>query len=280
MKTNHVISCNSMGFHQISYTEWGDPSHPEVLICAHGLTRNARDFDFLAQHLAPHMRVICFDFAGRGQSDWLLNKNDYDYPQYLMDATAVIARQNVESVTWLGTSMGGILGMTMASLPKNTIKRLIVNDVGPFVPKSALERIATYVGEQPAFDTEQELEDFFKANYASFGNLTSEQWAHITQHSQRQLENGQYTSHYDPDIAVPFKSKAVQDVDFWPVWDRINVPTLLLRGENSDLLMPETAEEMTRRGPNAELHIIPDTGHAPPLMSDAQIKLVSNWLLA
>lgn len=280
MNTNQVLSCNSTGFHHIAYTEWGDPDHPEVLVCAHGLTRNARDFDFLAEKLAKHMRVVCFDFAGRGQSDWLLNKKDYDYPQYIMDATAVIARQNVESVNWLGTSMGGILGITMASLPESPIKRLIVNDVGPFVPKSALERIASYVGNQPCFNTETELEAFFKTNYASFGHLSESQWQHITRHSQRQLDSGQYTTHYDPDIVVPFKSKPIQDVDFWPVWDYISIPTLLLRGEQSDLLLEKTAIEMTQRGPMPTLHTIADTGHAPTLMSDDQIDLVSDWLLS
>lgn len=279
MKTLSVQSCSSSGYHHIAYTDWGDEDNPEVVVCAHGLTRNARDFDALAEHLSEHFRVVCYDFPGRGKSDWLFNKQDYDYSQYLVDAAVLIARLNVESVHWLGTSMGGILGMTMASLPNNPIKNLILNDVGPFVPESALQRIASYVGDQPEFDTEQELEQFFRTNYASFGNLTDEQWAHFLKHSQRRLDNGKFTSHYDTGIAIPFMGKPIQDVDFWPVWDRIVAPTLLLRGENSDLLLPEVADQMTQRGPKAELHTIPEAGHAPSLRTEAQIALVKNWLL-
>lgn len=280
MKTDRVQSCSKGGYHHLTYYEWGDPSQKQVIVCAHGLTRTGRDFDTIAKRLCDTHRVISFDFAGRGQSDWLAIKQDYDYPQYLVDATVLLARIHAEHLTWLGTSMGGILGITMASLPDNPIQRLIVNDVGPVIPKSALSRIGGYVGNVPTFKTKAELEQFCRQQYASFGDLTDAQWQHITEYSHRVLDNGELALHYDPGIAESFKQDNPADIEFWPVWDRIQVPTLVLRGEQSDLLMADTAEQMTRRGPKADLHVIANTGHAPSLMTDDQIQLIQDWLNA
>jgi len=267
------------GFHNVAYTEWGDPTASRTIICCHGLTRNGRDFDALAARLAKHARVICPDIVGRGRSDWLSDPAHYAYPQYCADMNALIARLDVAELDWVGTSMGGLIGMTLAAQAATPIRRLVVNDVGPFVPKAALLRISDYVGLDNRFSSLAAVETHLRKVLAPFGPLTDAQWQHLVTHGHRQRADGTFGLAYDPAIAVNVKM-AVQDWDLWPVWDRINVPALLLRGAESDLLLPDTAEEMTRRGPRARLVTWSGMGHAPALMAPDQIGLIEEWLTA
>jgi pimeloyl-ACP methyl ester carboxylesterase len=271
-------SLNSKGFHRIAYTQWGESDNPRVLICVHGLTRNGRDFDTLAAALAADYRVVCPDVAGRGASDWLADKNDYGYPQYLNDMTVLVAHLNADSVHWIGTSMGGLIGMLLAAQPGSPITRMVMNDVGPLIPKAALERIASYVGDDPNFASMQELDDYLRAIYAPFGPFSDEQWQGLVRSSARALDNGDIRLAYDPGIAAPLKAMPLEDVNLWPVWDAVECPVLVIRGEQSDLLLAETAEQMTTTGPRAQLAVLAGMGHAPTLMSEDQIALLSRWL--
>lgn len=278
MRTEYLTSCSTGGLHNIAFQQWGDKTNPNILVCAHGLTRQKHDFDDLAKRLSQHYRVLCFDFPGRGESDWLQNKSSYDFAQYIVDALIVIAYSNQSKVNWLGTSMGGILGMLLASMNNSPINKLIINDVGPFIPKAALTRIADYLSQPVAFDTEEQFELYLRTIHAGFGALTDDQWKRLTRYSQRSLTNGKIAPHYDPGIALSYADKAVQDVDLWPVWHAISQPCLLIHGEQSDLLNAETAQQMTNTGPKAELLTIPNTGHAPALMNDKDIDFIQHWL--
>ena len=188
---SHSLSClGPHGFHRVLYREWGEPGNPRVVVCVHGLTRNSRDFDRLAAHLSRHFRVICPDIAGRGESPWLPHAADYGYPLYLSDMAALIARIGVETVDWVGTSMGGLIGMFLAAQPGSPIRRLVMNDVGPLVPKAALERLAGYVGTDPMFDGIADLEQYLRRTCAPFGPLTDAQWHHLALHSVRHRPDG------------------------------------------------------------------------------------------
>ena len=272
-------SLNPEGSHRVAYTQWGESANPRVLICVHGLTRNGRDFDTLAAALAADYRVVCPDVVGRGASDWLADKQGYGYPQYLSDMFALVTHLNADSVHWVGTSMGGLIGMLLAAQPGTPITRMVMNDVGPSIPKAALERIASYVGDDPHFSSMQELDDYLRVIYAPFGPFTDEQWRGFVRSSARALDDGQIGLAYDPGIAVPMRETPKQDVDLWSVWNSVQCPVLVIRGEQSDLLLAETAEQMTATGPRAELAVLADVGHAPTLMSEAQIALLSRWLL-
>ena len=268
------------GFHRVHYTEWGDPANSRVLICVHGLTRTGRDFDFLAAALERDCRVICPDVVGRGQSDWLEDKTDYTYPLYVNDMAMLLARIDAERIDWVGTSMGGLIGMFLASHAGTPIHKLLVNDVGPLIPAAGLKRIADYVGRVVVWDTFEAMDRALRVYAPVFGKLTEEQWRHMLIHSSRQLEDGRYTTGYDPGIADIFKTMALQDIDLWPVWDAIRCPTLVLRGAYSDVLNHADAIAMTERGPQAKLIEFPGMGHAPALMADDQIAVVRDWLLA
>ncbi len=283
MNSDFILGLSGRGFHRIHYTDWGNADAERIVICVHGLTRNGRDFDFLAQALAPEFRVVCPDIAGRGISDWLYAKEDYGYPQYCADMTALIARVTSggkpRRVYWVGTSMGGIIGMLLASRPKSPIEKLVLNDVGAVIPKAALERICTYVGRDPRFKTLDELEAMLRIVCAPFGPLTDAQWRHLAETGARQHEDGSWGLRYDPGIAIPFQKEPFEDVDLWPLWDAIACPTLLLRGANSDLLLKETAITMAQRGPRPKLVEFEGIGHAPMLMADDQIRVVRDFLL-
>jgi pimeloyl-ACP methyl ester carboxylesterase len=244
----------------------------------HGLTRNGRDFDTIAQALADRFHVVCPDVVGRGKSDWLPDGALYSYPQYLADAAALIARVATGPVDWLGTSMGGLVGMMLAAQPLTPIRRLILNDVGPFVPKASLERIGAYVGADPRFADLPELEAYIRRVYADFGNLSDADWAHMTRHSSRRRPEGGYGLAYDPAIATAFRAGPIADVDLWPIWERIRCPVLILRGVRSDLLLPETAARMAASRRDVTLAKFADCGHAPALMDAQQIAAVRNWL--
>ncbi len=266
------------GFHRVHYTEWGAADNPHVVVCVHGLTRNARDFDFLAQRLSERCRVICPDIAGRGFSERLTHAEDYGYPLYLADMAALIARTGADRVDWVGTSMGGLIGMLLAVQPGSPLRRLVMNDVGPFVPKAALERLAGYVGQDPRFDTLEAVERYLREIFAPFGPLTDEQWQHLAQHGALRLDNGRYALAYDPAIGNAFKAP-LQDVNLWPVWKALRVPVLVMRGAESDLLLAQTAKEMVESAPaGSNLVEFAGIGHAPALMADDQIAAVEDFL--
>ncbi|MBN8442601.1 MAG: alpha/beta hydrolase [Thauera sp.] len=271
------------GLHRMAYTEWGEHDNPRVVVCVHGLTRNGRDFDDLARALAADYRVICPDVVGRGRSDWLGVKTDYGFPVYVPDLITLIARLDVESVHWVGTSMGGLIGMLIASQPHTPITRLVLNDVGPVITAASLQRIGEYVGKAPVFASMAAAETYIREVSAPFGPLTDAQWRHLTQYSVRpvQTETGTgFAMIYDPGIGDAFRAAPVQeDVDLWAIYERIACPTLVLRGAESDLLERATLEQMAARGPRARTLEFAGVGHAPMLMDEAQIEAVRDFLL-
>ncbi len=277
-----VIDCrNEQGGHRMVVHDWGggDPENSAMVVCVHGLTRNGRDFDYLAETLSHHYRVLAPDIVGRGRSDHLPAGAAYGYPQYLADIAAMREQLEIDSCDWVGTSMGGLIGMTVAAGEDNPIGRLVLNDIGPMVPKAALERIGQYVGKDPEFHDLQSAEAYFREVNADFGPLTDVQWWHLTRHSVAwDPQRHHYRLVYDPRIAEAFQGE-MEDVELWEVWQAIDCPALVLRGERSDLLRPETAAEMKRTGPKAEVVEIPDCGHAPALMDPHQTDLVRDWLL-
>jgi pimeloyl-ACP methyl ester carboxylesterase len=266
------------GFHRLVYSEWPGPAGAPVLVCVHGLTRNGRDFDTIAETLSRHYRVVAPDMAGRGRSEYLTVPADYGYPLYLADVAALIARLDVESVDFLGTSMGGLIGMSLAAQPGNPIRRLVMNDIGPFLPKAGSQRIASYVGLDPSFPSLEAMAAALRQTYAAFG-LSDAQIARFTEISARRKPDGSYGLAYDPRIGDAFKTTAIMDVDLWPVWDAIKCPVLVLRGAISDILPRGVAEDMTRRGPKAKLVEFAGIGHAPPLLAEDQIAPVREFLL-
>lgn len=278
MRHGSYLSISSKGFHRVAYTEWGKRENPCVLVCVHGLTRNGRDFDSLAATLAGEYRVVCPDVVGRGASDWLADKNDYGYPQYLNDMAALLAHLNADIVHWVGTSMGGLIGMMLAAQPGTPLTRLVMNDVGPFIPAPALERIAAYVGLDPKFASLEELDGYLREVYAPFGPFTDTQWQGLVRSSVRKLDDGRVALAYDPGIAQPIRAMPREDVDLWSVWSGVQCPVLVIRGERSDVLTAEVAERMAASGPRVRLEVRPGIGHAPSLMSEDQIALISDWL--
>ena len=283
MREGKVKCLSAAGFHHMAYVEWGDAANPQVLVCVHGLTRSGRDFDFLAQALAADYRVVCPDVVGRGRSDWLRNKSLYALPQYCADMTALLARLNVETVHWVGTSMGGLIGMALACQPETPIARLVLNDVGPVITATSLERIGTYLGAAPRFDSIEQAEAFVRFVSATFGSFSDEQWRHLTVHVTRTASDGKIEFAYDPGIAQSFREMLAagdgKDVELWPLYDGIACPTLLLRGETSDLLTHDAALQMAGRGPRATLVEVPGVGHAPMFMDAAQVAPVRKFLL-
>lgn len=268
------------GLHRMAYTEWGDPANRKVLICVHGLTRNGRDFDFLAQALMDEYRVVCPDVVGRGRSDWLGVKADYNSTLYVSDMVTLIARLNVETVHWVGTSMGGIIGMLLAGLPHSPVSRLVLNDMGPVITATSLRRIAEFVGRAPKFPTMAAAEAWVREVSAPFGPLTDAQWQHLTCYSVRPVEGG-FVMVYDPGIGDVFRSTPILgDYDLWDAYKAIGCPTLAIRGAESDLLEHSTLLKMAETGPCAEIAEIPGVGHAPMFMDESQTRLVRDFLLA
>jgi len=265
------------GFHWLRYVEWGDAANPRVLVCLHGLTRNGRDFDYLARALSDAYRVVCPDMPGRGRSDWLRDAVDYNYPVYCNDLTVLMAKLGAENVDWLGTSMGGILGMILASFPGSPVRKLVMNDVGSVIPRAAIERIGMYLGKDPPYGSIEALEADLRA-VSPFGELTGEQWRQLAITSAKQGEDGRWHFRYDPGIAQNFNAAPPADIDLRPYWNSIHGPVLVIRGEQSDLLLAETLEEMRRR-PRTEALVVPRTGHCPMLMNDAQVGTVRRFLL-
>lgn len=269
------------GLHRLAYLEWGAADGARTVICVHGLTRCARDFDVLAQALLPDFRVIAVDLAGRGDSDWLTDPMRYVIPTYLNDVVTLIARLDVDAVDWVGTSLGGLVGMALAACAGTPVRRLVVNDAGPVVKAAALERIASYLGQALTFADVAEAERYVRAVAAPFGPHTDAEWRFLTESVLRPAGGGRLRLHYDPAIAVAYKAKQpFEDLESWEAWDAIRCPTLALRGADSDLLTRATAEQMTRRGPRARLIEFAGVGHAPTLLHADQIAPVREFLLA
>ena len=280
-RLKHVQCLSTAGLHRMAYREWGDPANPKVLVCVHGLTRCARDFDALARAMADRYRVVCPDVAGRGDSDWLRDPMLYQVPQYVADMVTLIARLGVEQVDWVGTSMGGLIGMALAAQADTPIRRLVMNDVGPVVTKVSLERIGTYVGLAPVFPSLDKAIEYVRFVSASFGPHSEAQWRFLTEVVVRPAEGGGYRMHYDPRLAEPFRrAMPDKDLELWPMYDAIRAPTLVARGAQSDLLTHETALQMQARGPRAALVEFEGVGHAPTLMHPGQIAPLRDFLLS
>jgi pimeloyl-ACP methyl ester carboxylesterase len=264
----------------MAYVEWGEAS-AKPLVCVHGLTRCARDFDFLAAEMARHgYRVICPDVAGRGDSSWLADPMDYAVPTYTKHMLMLLAQLGLESVHWVGTSLGGLIGMAIAAMPGSPVARLVLNEVGPVVKVAALQRIALYVGKWPPLPDIEAAERYVRAVSAPFGPHSDAEWRFLTEHVVRANPDGSLRMHYDPAIAVPFNvAPPTSDLELWPLYDAIRCPTLVLRGEESDMLARDTVERMASRGPRARAVEFPGVGHAPTLIHADQIAVVRDFLV-
>lgn len=282
MREDSVVCLHPGGTHRMVWTEWGDAANPRVLVCAHSLTRVGRDFDTLAQALCGEYRVICPDVVGRGRSDWLPNGSLYTLPQYCADMLTLIATVAPRELCWLGTSMGGLIGMGLASQALTSIRKLVLNDIGPVLTREFLGRVDQYIGKSPRFDDMAAAEDYMRRVYASFGEHTEAGWRQLTQHAVMRDVDGRYRLRYDPAIADNFSMALATGLDFdlWPFYDMIRCPTLVLRGAQSDLLTADIAAAMTRRGPRATVVEIQNVGHAPTLMDATQIDIVKAFLAA
>jgi pimeloyl-ACP methyl ester carboxylesterase len=276
----YVQCASAAGLHRIAYREWGSADNPRVLVCVHGLGRCARDFDNLARAMSDRYRVVCPDVAGRGDSDWLADPMLYDIPLYVSDMVTLIARLDVEQVHWVGTSMGGLIGLALAALKNSPVAKMVLNEAGPVVANASLERIAAYFGKAPPLPSLQAAEQLVRAVSAPFGPHTDEEWRFLTEVAVRKSTDGSYRFHYDPKIADAVRAQITgKDLESWPTWDAVRCPTLVIRGALSDLLSKDTALQMTQRGPKAKLVELPGIGHAPTLMHADQIALVRDFLL-
>jgi len=308
-RLNHFLALGPHGFHRVAYTEWGNPEGLHLVVCVHGLTRNSRDFDELAASLAERgCRVACMDVVGRGDSDWLAHKQDYGFSQYLSDAAALLARLTAPPkrvsllrrlqgasegprIDWVGTSMGGLIGMMLAARADSPIRRLVLNDVGPLVPWSALARLKlASVGAGRRFASLEDVERHLREACATFGPMADSQWRRVAEHGSHRGPDGAYSLACDPaivntmrrggDAGVEIGKDFLLGIDLWPIWDTVECPTLVLRGAESDLLLASTVRRMQIGGPRVELVEFSGVGHAPWLMSEEQIAPVREFILA
>jgi pimeloyl-ACP methyl ester carboxylesterase len=283
-RLNHVQCLDARGLHRMAYWEWGDAENPRVLVCVHGLSRQGRDFDVLARALSDTYRVVCPDVVGRGESEALADPMGYQIPAYVADMVTLLARLNATTLHWVGTSMGGLIGLGLASLKQSPVSRLVLNDVGPAIRFEAIQRIGSYLGAPLRWNTLDEAADYLWSISQGFGPHTREQWLALTRPMLRADGDG-FKPHYDANIALPFKALTPEMVAggeamTWLAYDAIKVPTLLLRGADSDLLTHETAQAMTQRGPKARLREFAGVGHAPMLVADDQVRAVREFLLS
>lgn len=305
MRQEYFQSLGDSGFHRIAYTEWGHPANPHVVVCVHGLARNSRDFDYLAAALTPECRVVCMDVAGRGDSEWLESKSEYTFSTYQSDAAAMLARASapagrnwlqgliggprVTKLDWVGTSMGGLVGMFLAARHGSPIRRLVLNDVGAMIPWSALFRMKGYITRGKRFASLDEVEAYLREVCAPFGPLTDEHWRHLARHGARRNGENFLELRYDPKIGeglhghidpeFPIGPDVLRGIDLWSVWSRIECPVLVLRGAESEVLLKKTLDEMRARKPDVEIVEFDGVGHAPALMSEDQIRVVKDFLL-
>lgn len=281
--------------HRMGYWEWnqtGDPVNPHVIFCVHGLTRQGRDFDVLARSLSRYARVICPDVVGRGYSDWLAEPMHYAVPQYVSDMHALLAHLQqaapIEVLDWIGTSMGGLIGMAITGNPQLAmpvaVRKLILNDVGPELEWEALQRIAAYVGKQTHFASVEHAADALRVISAGFGPHSEQEWLALTLPMLRPSDKEGFQLHYDPAIAKPMQGMTLEQVQrsgqlLWNVYDAIKAQTLLIRGAQSDLITTQTAQQMQMRGPCAQWIELQGVGHAPTFVANEQVAIVLNFLL-
>jgi len=299
MRQQSILSLGPEGFHRVAYTDWGDVDNPHVVMCVHGLSRNSRDFDYLAAALQGDYRVVCMDVVGRGDSDWLEDKSGYSFSTYLSDAAALVARvtspvpggflreQRLRNLDWIGTSMGGLIGMLLAAKRNTPIGRLVLNDVGPFVPWNGLFRLKGHVGRPRGFGSKRSAGEYIRETFATFGPLTEPQWEHLIEHSLRRRDDGRWYFRFDPAIGqwsaqadpeLPIGPTFLRGIDLWSVWNAVDCPVLVLRGAQSDVLLPGTVEEMKRRKPATQSVEFEGVGHAPALFDTQQIDAVRGFL--
>lgn len=281
-RLKHVQCLDARGLHRMAYHEWGDPDNARVVVCVHGLTRQGRDFDALAQRLSADFRVVCPDVVGRGHSDWLADPAGYAIPQYVADMVTLIARLEAAELHWVGTSMGGLIGLGVAALAGAPLRSLVLNDVGPALEWPALQRIGQFVGLPVRWPDEQTAIDALWSVSQGFGPHTPEQWRALCRPQLRQGDDG-WRSHYDPAIGLAFRAltpelAAAGEAALWAAWDRITCPVLLLRGAASDLLSAATAQAMGERGPRARRVEFDGVGHAPTLVQPDQQEPVLAFL--
>lgn len=300
-----AVSCVSpAGTHRMAYWEWGDPHNSDVVLCVHGLTRTGRDFDVLAHALSQRYRVVCPDVVGRGLSDRLSQPLFYAVPQYTSDMVTLIARLRPERLSWVGTSMGGLIGLAYAGLiaaaaaqaqkplpariatplPPTGMRldRLVLNDVGPYIEPVSLARIGQYVGEAVSFDSFAQAVQYVQQTAASFGPHSPEQWAALTRHTYIE-QDGKWVKHYDLALAEPFKAMTPEaaaqgEAYLWSAFDSLRCPTLIVRGNNSDLLSEQTLLQMLGRNTNAQAVRMMGVGHAPTLMAADQVRCLEDFL--
>lgn len=289
-RLHHVSCLNATGMHRMAYWEWGDAANPHVVVCAHGLSRQGRDFDVLARALGNQCRVVCPDVVGRGQSDWLPDPMGYQLPTYVADMFTLLARLNATTVDWVGTSMGGLIGIGVASRRRpvdgqSLIRRFVINDVGPTIDAAGLARIGSYVGKPQRHASLEAAAAYVQSISETFGPHTPAQWLDLTRWQFKQDTDGTFVPRGDGAIGVPFKSITPElakmgEALTWLAYDAIQSPTLLVRGAESDLLSPQTARLMTQRGPKARLVEVAGVGHAPMFQQPDQVDLVRQFLLA
>lgn len=311
-RLDYVVCTSPNGLHRMAYWEWGDPHNPRVLLCVHGLTRTGRDFDELAQALSPYYRVVCPDIVGRGQSDWLVDSNQYLVPQYVADIFTLIARLKPTTLDWVGTSMGGLIGLgvvgalanvTHSSKPISKLmpsfdakwyvpfRRMVLNDIGPELSAEGLTRIGSYVDQELIYASFDEAVEQVKIRWGSFGVHTQEQWQALAKYVFTQ-QGKHWVLAYDLGIATPFKKQFLNQSPeqaqatakqgeqiLWHFFESLPAEALIIRGQESDLLSAETAQQMLKRHPGASLYEVPNVGHAPTLMQKDQIEVVKQFLL-
>ncbi len=290
---NYVFCPDTNGGHRMAYWQWGNPDAGHVIVCVHGLSRQGRDFDVLAQALVARggsdVRVVCPDVVGRGQSDWLKDPMGYQIPAYAADMLALLAQLKPTVLDWVGTSMGGLIGMVVCGQPglplPVPVRKLLLNDVGPVIQWEAIQRIGMYLGNAPRFASVEQAATAMWAISTSFGPHTPEQWLALSRHMVKPVPDGQgaVTLHYDPAIAVPFRTVTKESADageamLWQLYDQITADTLLVRGAQSDLLLHETALAMTQRGPKARLLEFDGVGHAPTFIANNQVLAGTSFL--
>lgn len=275
---NYYLGLSSEGFHRLYYREWGNPKNKNVIICVHGVTRISHDFDILAKKLSRRYRVICPDIVGRGNSDWFGNAENYNFIQYCSDINALLAHIHADRVHYLGTSMGGLIGMVLAAMAHTPIQSLILNDVGPDIKRTELRRMGEYIGNAPEFTTRQEYHEYYQDIYQGFGNLlTQKQWKEMAKYSAFKTPNG-YRMHYDPKIGEAFrKNYAFFNFDLWRYWEEIECPVMILRGAESTFFPREVADRMCETTADATLVEIEGAGHTPPLKTTKEINVIESF---
>jgi len=270
---------DACGTHRLAYTEWGDTSNPNCVFCVHGLSRNSRDFDYLASALSTDYRVVCIDIVGRGKSQWLSDKSHYNYQTYVQDSLALLDHLGMDQVHWIGTSMGGIIAMLVAQQQAERINKLILNDIGFLIPAKSLKRIIEYVGNVAPFDDREHAIEALRVKLSTFGIKDPAHWQHIFDHGIVADKDGKSIFNYDPAIIQPVDPDVeIEDINLEPAWETVTCPTLIIRGGMSDVLLAETAKTMESSRKNVTLMEFPNIGHAPMLMDEQQIAVIKDWL--